>query len=150
MSSNATTSIPSNAPGCWANSEHAVATCCTQLGGIRIPLPDSSIPTCAYNTGAKFTADDASTSPSGTNSTTFRWSSCIDAHFNATSDGSVILSTCENLQNQTATVTSVPSSTVSSGAEDLLVFRRSGSIGRGILAGIVVAGGLLHVLSFAL
>ncbi|KAJ7773517.1 hypothetical protein B0H14DRAFT_341509 [Mycena olivaceomarginata] len=59
-----------------------------------------------------------------------------------------------NSQSQIATVTSKPESTASatgtSGAEDLLVFQRQGHLGRGILAGIVMAGGLLHILSLAI
>ncbi|KAJ7678139.1 hypothetical protein DFH06DRAFT_1291432 [Mycena polygramma] len=145
MSANATTSIPSDAPGCWANSESAVSTCCSQLGGVRLQIPDSAVAACAYNVGAKFTADDGSS-----NSTTGRWSSCITSHFNTTIDGSVVLSTCVNTQNQTATVTSTPSSTATSGAEELVVFRRGGGVGRGVLAGFIVGSGLVHVLSLAL
>ncbi|KAJ7319063.1 hypothetical protein DFH08DRAFT_891419 [Mycena albidolilacea] len=149
---NATTSIPS-APGCWGNSESAVSACCSLFGGVRLVLPDSSIPACGYNIGSRFTADTGSTSDA--NSTTGRWSSCIASHFNATAEGTtVVLSTCQNSQSQIATVTSKPESTASatgtSGAGDLLVFRRQGHLGRGILAGIVVTGGLLHILSLAI
>ncbi|KAJ6598457.1 hypothetical protein DFH09DRAFT_1304241 [Mycena vulgaris] len=139
----ATTTIPAS-PGCWANSESAVATCCTQLGGVRIPLPDSDIPGCAYNTGAKFVADDGSA-----NSTSTRWSDCITAHFSAATDGSVVLSTCQNIQNQIATVTSTPSSS-STSKSDAAPFRTRSHLGRGILAGIVAGSALVHILSLAI
>ncbi|KAF7369086.1 hypothetical protein MVEN_00235700 [Mycena venus] len=139
--SNATTSIPSSS-GCWGNSETAVSTCCALFGGIRIPIPDSSIAACGYNIGTKFTADNGSTSDA--NSTTERWSDCITLHFNATSDGPTVISTCQDAKSDIATVTSKPSPTATSGA-----VRRQDRPWRGILAGIVVGSGLLHLLSLA-
>ncbi|KAJ6466864.1 hypothetical protein C8R45DRAFT_1020350 [Mycena sanguinolenta] len=158
MSSNATnatatTSIPSNPPGCWANSEGAVSACCSLFGGVRMPLSDSSIAACGYNIGSNFYADTGSVSDSlsDSNSTTMQWSSCISAHFNATADGTVVISTCENNQSLIATVTSSPpSATATSGAGDMLVFRRESQLGRVVIVGIVVGSGLLHLLSFAI
>ncbi|KAF8201177.1 hypothetical protein K438DRAFT_1965698 [Mycena galopus ATCC 62051] len=150
----ATSSIPSDSPGCWGNSDAAVSACCSVFGGVRIPLADSPIAACGYNVGDNFMADDGSVSESMSdpNSTTSRWASCITQHFNATADGTEIISTCQNNQSLIATVTSSPASTTgTSGAQDLFVFRRQGHwAGRGVLAAIVVGSGLLHLLSLAI
>ncbi|KAJ7472325.1 hypothetical protein B0H11DRAFT_2236995 [Mycena galericulata] len=143
--SNATTTIP-DSPGCWANSLTATATCCSQLGGIQIPLQGSSIPGCDYNSGSSFLPDDGS---GGANSTGARWASCIATHFDVTADGSKVLTTCVTTQNQTATVVSTPSSTAT-GTSGGLSTLRSTRLGPVVLGGMVAASGLLHILSLAL
>ncbi|KAJ7705406.1 hypothetical protein B0H17DRAFT_1193091 [Mycena rosella] len=141
-----TTTIPAS-PGCWANSEDAVKTCCNLFGGVRAPLPDSDIPGCAYNTGARFVADGGATS---TNTTTARWTDCVATHF-PQSDGSVVLSTCQDFQNQIARVTSTPSSTPSStGTSGALPLRTRNGLGRVVFAGIVAGSALVHLLALAM
>ncbi|KAJ7267417.1 hypothetical protein C8J57DRAFT_1510511 [Mycena rebaudengoi] len=43
------TETPKLTNECWANNETATAKCCTQFGGTRIPLNDSSIAACSYH-----------------------------------------------------------------------------------------------------
>ncbi|KAJ7054099.1 hypothetical protein C8F01DRAFT_1163908 [Mycena amicta] len=128
--------------GCWGNSQDAVSTCCRVLGGLSLDLADGS-PGCAYNSGSSFKPDDGSGSP---NSTSALWATCVTGHFNATSDGKIVITACENTKNSTETVTSTPSATPTAGA-----FRpKPSAFGRFALGGILVGSGLVHFLTLAL
>ncbi|KAJ7621240.1 hypothetical protein FB45DRAFT_1006593 [Roridomyces roridus] len=141
--SNATTTVPSNPPGCWANSLSALTACCTRFGGVQLSLPDSAIPACAYNNGTGFTPDDGSGSA---DSTSARWAGCVSTYFNSTASGESIITTCVDSQDQIATVTSkVPASTATSGGVSTT---RSGAAPV-LLGGMLFASVVLHVISLA-
>ncbi|KAJ6602331.1 hypothetical protein B0H10DRAFT_2195967 [Mycena sp. CBHHK59/15] len=155
-----TVNIP-NSPGnanfrsvlrCWGDSETAVAICCSQFGGSRIPLPDSSIPGCAYNESAGFKADDQFATP--LNSTNTRWFNCISSHFNS-SGGSypLAVTTCRNTNAEVATLSSTPTistSTPSQNSGGMVALGMGGQFGRMLIAGILMSSGLLHVSSLAI
>ncbi|KAJ6518507.1 hypothetical protein DFH09DRAFT_1098459 [Mycena vulgaris] len=148
--------IPHTITGCWANSESAVAICCSQLNGSRTALPDSPIPECTYNAAAGFTGDLPDTSLSNTSSTVSRWNDCITDHFN-TSDALGLQAT--ECQIADAASTGTPAKTPTNSAKTPANSANSGGrtgptvdvqLGRMIIAGILVGGSLLHVLSSAI
>ncbi|KAJ6494910.1 hypothetical protein DFH09DRAFT_1449867 [Mycena vulgaris] len=151
-----TINLPDN--GCWANSESAVALCCSQLGGSRLPVQNNPIPAC---TG--FTVDPTA----ATDSATFlRWNACIKAHF-TTGDvlGTGQTSNCEfgdatssgtpssSAPSSSASSSSAPSGSSSASAptpsnsSPRIAARIDEQFSRTLIAGILLGGSLLHVLS---
>ncbi|KAJ6529115.1 hypothetical protein DFH09DRAFT_1185215 [Mycena vulgaris] len=141
-----TINLPDN--GCWANSESAVALCCSQLGGSRLPVQNNPIPAC---TG--FTVDPTA----ATDSATFlRWNACIKAHF-TTGDvlGTGQTSNCEfgDATSSGTPSSSAPSRSSSASAptpsnsSPRIAARIDEQFSRTLIAGILLGGSLLHVLS---
>ncbi|KAJ6529119.1 hypothetical protein DFH09DRAFT_1094075 [Mycena vulgaris] len=141
-----TISLPDN--GCWANSESAVALCCSQFGGSRLPIQNNPIPACTGFAVDRTAATNEATS--------LRWNDCIKAHF-TTGDvlGPERTSNCES---NNATSSSTPSSSAPSGSRTVsaptpsksgarIAARIDGQFGRTLIAGILLGGSLLHVLS---
>ncbi|KAJ6551357.1 hypothetical protein B0H19DRAFT_1073077 [Mycena capillaripes] len=136
--SNVTFRIPDIHGGCWADSETAVAICCSQFGGSRLNLTDSPIAGCAYNQSSGFIEDDPnSQSTRNSSSTTSLWATCINLHVN--------FSDIPPEANNATVSTCTPSEASKNSNSGRAMYEIEGQFGRVFVFGVVAGSSSLYI-----